>query len=334
LDLLSRRQLLQGSLGLAGLGLLSGCGVLPSLGQQPAKDPRIGILSNSGSISAFTEPFRRGLAELGYVEGQNLVIEWRDDEGHAERLAQNAAELVALNVDLIVTLGDGRVRAAKEATGTIPIVMSSAVDRAGAGLFESLGRPGGNVTGSIEGHPELNGRRLELLREIAPGMTRVTVIGQRTMPPQAAIYEELEVAARALSLQLRVVREPTAEALDEALAREAGEHTDALCVVHSGLILIQRAKIFDFAARKRLPAMYGNRLYAEAGGLAAYGADLLHMYYRAATYVDKILKGAKPADLPIELPTKFEFVINFKTAQALGLTIPPSVLQQATEIIS
>lgn len=333
---LGRRRFLGGGLGLAGLGLLAGCGLLPPQLQPGPGGPkvhRIGVLTNSGASSNLAGPFRRGLAELGYVEGQNLAIEWRADEGHADRLARNAAELVALHVDVIVAPGDNRTRAAKEATSTIPIVMtSSVVDPVGAGLIESFGRPGGNVTGPIEGHPELHGRRLQLLREIAPGMTRVTAIGQAS-PTQGAIYEELEAAARAFGLRLRVVRETTAEALDDALAREAGEPADALYVVHSGFIFSQRAKLFDFAARKGLPAMYGNRLYPEAGGLAGYGTDVLHMYYRAASYVGRILKGASPADLPVELPTKFEFVVNLKTARELGLTIPPSVLQQATEVI-
>ncbi len=335
---LRRRRFLQRvacvGLGALGAGLMSACGLVPPR-LQPAsggpKVPRIGILTNSGAASIVGEQLLRGLADLGYVEGQNLVVEWRADEGHAERLARNAAELVALHVDVIVALGDGRARAAKDATGTIPIVMSSGVDPVGTGVIESFGRPGGNVTGAIEGHPELHGRRLQLLREIAPGMTRVTAIGQAT--PTLAVYEELEAAARAFGLRLRAVRVSSAEALADALGREAGEPADALYVVHSGLISNQQAKIFDFAARKGLPAMYGNRLYAEAGGLAAYGHDVLHMYYRAATYVDRILKGAKPADLPVELPTKFEFVVNLKTAQALGLTIPSSVLQQATEVI-
>jgi putative ABC transport system substrate-binding protein len=327
----SRRQVVQGA-GAVGLGLLAGCGRWPGQAQPAAKVSRIGILNNSGPLAAFTEPFRKGLAELGYLEGQNLVIEWRGDEGHAERLAQNAADLVALRVDVIVTLGDHRAQAAKAATSAIPIVMTSVVDPIGAGLIESFGRPGGNVTGPIEGHPELHGRRLQLLGEIAPGMTRVTAIGQSAQA-YTAIYDELEVAARSLGLQVRVVREPTAEALDDALAREAGERTDVLYVVHSGFIFSQRAKIFDFAARKGLPAMYGNRLYPETGGLAGYGVEVLHMYYRAAIYVDKILKGAKPADLPVELPMRFDFVINLKTAHALGLTIPHHVLLQATEVI-
>jgi putative ABC transport system substrate-binding protein len=329
----TRRRFVQGA-GVAGLGLLAGCGRLPGQTQpsHPVKLHRIGILNNSGPRAAFTEPFRRGLAELGYLEGQNIVIEWRGDEAHAERLAQNAAELVALNVELIVTLGDHRAQAAKAATSTIPIVMSSVVDPVGSGLIESFGRPGGNVTGPIEGHPELHGKRLQLLGEIAPGMTRVTAIGQRT-PTYLAIYEELEDAAQSLGLQLRVVREPTAEALDDALAREAGERTDALYVVHSGFILSQHAKILDFATRKRLPAMYGNRLYAENGGLAAYGVDVLHMYYRTATYVDKILKGAKPADLPVEQPMRFEFVVNLTTAAALGITFPEPIRLQVTEVI-
>ena len=220
----------------------------------------------------------------------------------------------------------------REATSTIPIVLSAGVCPIGSGLIESFNRPGGNVTGTIEGHPQLHGKQLELLREISPGMTRVTVLGW-AIGETASRYDELQIAAQALGLELRIARVSTAEALAEALAREAGERTEAVLTLHSGFMSGQQRQIFDFAAGRRLPAMYGNRLYAEAGGLAAYGPDLLKIHYRSATYVDKILKGAKPADLPVEQPTTFDFIVNLKTAQALGLSIPQSVLLQATEVI-
>jgi putative tryptophan/tyrosine transport system substrate-binding protein len=322
----SRRQLVQGA-GTLGLGLLAGCGRWP--GQAPpAKIPRIGHLG-----SAFTNPLlTEQLAALGYVEGQTIVVEWRADEGRAERLAQNVAELVTLNLDLILAAGTDRARALRDATGTIPIVMHSGVDPVGAGLVESLARPGGNLTGAVEHHPELPGKQLELLHEMLPGITRVTALGH-TPSIDGARYDELWGAARALGLQLRVLRVPTVEALAEALAREAGERLEALLVVHSGLIASQQTQIVEFAARQGLPAMYGRRTYVEAGGLAAYGPNLRDIFYRVATDVDRILRGASPADLPVEQPMRFDFVINLRTAQALGLTIPPHVLLQATEVI-
>ena len=210
--------------------------------------------------------------------------------------------------------------------------MHSGVDPVGAGLVESLARPGGNVTGAVEHHPELSGKQLELLPEMVPGITHVTALG--SVPSlEAARYEELAMAGRALGLELRVLGVPTADALAEAISTEVGARTDALLVVHSGLIASQQAQIVGFAARERLPAMYGRSTYATAGGLAAYGPSLRDLYASAATQVDKILKGAKPADLPLEQPMRFDFVVNMKTAQALGLTIPYHVLLQATDVI-
>jgi putative ABC transport system substrate-binding protein len=282
-------------------------------------------------------PFRRGLADLGYIEGQTIVIEWRGDAGRAERLSENVAELLALDLDLIVAVGEPRARAAKDATSTIPIVLSAGVDPIGAGLIESFNRPGGNVTGVIESLPQLHGKQLELLRALSPGMTRVTVLsaggGSGGLLSASRRQEEIEVSGRALGLELRVRTASTAEALAEVLSREAGERPEAVLVVHSGFMSSQRQQIFDFAARTRLPVMFGSRLYVEAGGLAAYGPDLLAIHYRAAAYVDKILKGANPAELSVELPTKLDFSINLKAAQAIGITIPQSVLQQATEVI-
>jgi putative tryptophan/tyrosine transport system substrate-binding protein len=327
----SRRHFVQG-MGAVSLGLLAGCGRLPGQGPpQPASgEPKI---PNIGHLGASTNALvTEALAALGYLEGQTIHIEWRTDEGRAERRDQHVAELVNLNLDLILAAGTDRARALRDATGTIPIVMLSGVDPVGAGLVESLAHPGGNVTGAVEHHPELPGKQLELLREIVPGSTAVTALGSGPSL-DGARYEELVVAARALGLQLRALRVPTAEAVAEALQREAGERTDALLVVHSGLVASQQTQIFEFAARQGLPALYGRRTYAEAGGLAAYGPNLGDLYYRAATQVDKILRGAKPADLPIEQPMRFDFVINAKTAQALGLTIPQHVLLQATEVI-
>jgi putative tryptophan/tyrosine transport system substrate-binding protein len=334
-QVLTRRRLIQGSVALAGLTLLSGCGRLSW--QAQAKVPRVGCLSLGGPGSTLEAPFRRGLADLGYIEGQTIVIEWRGDAARAEQLAENVAELLALDLNLIVAVGEPRARAAKDATSTIPIVLSAGVDPIGAGLIESFNRPGGNVTGVIESLPQLHGKQLELLRALSPGMTRVTIVtaggGDGGLTAASRRREEIEVAARALGLELRVLTASTAEALAEALSREAGERTEAVLTLHSGFMSSQQQQIFDFAARRRLPVMYGNRLYAEAGGLAAYGPDLLAIHYRAATYVDKILKGADPAELAVEQPTKLDFIINLNAAQAIGLTIPQSVLQQATEVI-
>jgi putative tryptophan/tyrosine transport system substrate-binding protein len=324
MDHWSRRQFVKG---VAGLGLLAGCGRWPGQTAQPANIPRIGHLGAS-----INPMLTEQLATLGYVEGQTIHIEWRTDEGHAERQAQHIAELVNLNLDLILAAGTDRARALRDATVTIPIVMLSGVDPVGAGLVESLAHPGGNVTGAVEHHPELPGKQLELLRELVPGSSHVTALGS-TPSFDGARFEELVVAARALGLQLRVLRVPTTEALAEAFPRAAGERTDALLVMHSGVMASQQTQVLEFAARQGLPAMYGRRTYVEAGGLAAYGPNLQDLYYRAATQVDKILRGAKPADLPVEQPTRFDFVINLKTAQALGLTIPPHVLLQATEVI-
>ena len=331
----SRRRFLRDSLALACLGLAAGCGAVPPWAPPAptvARVPRIGCLSLGGPSSNFDAHFRRGLAELGYVEGQTILIEWLADEGREERLSENVAQLLALGLDLVVAVGESRARAMRQATATLPIVLSAGVDPVGAGLIESFNRPGGNVTGTIESHPQLHGKQLELLREIAPGIARVTVLAQGGATA-ASRFDELQAAARTLGLDLRVVRASTAEALADALAGEAGEPPDAVLTLHSGFMYSQRHQVFDFADRKRLPAMYGNRLYAEAGGLAAYGPDLLAIHHRAATYVDKILKGAKPAELSVELPTTFDFVINLKAAQVLGRNIPPSVLAQATEII-
>jgi putative ABC transport system substrate-binding protein len=314
---------------LVGLGLLGGCGIAPPGAQPARKVPRIGV-SLAIVESPTGELLRQGLAEFGYVEGRNLLIEWRADEGSAERIARNAAELVNLNLDLIVANGTERAVAVKQTTSTIPIVMTSGTDPVGAGLIDSFAHPGGNVTGHLESHPQLASRQLELLREIAPGITHVTALGYGQADPRDG---ELAIAARTLGLQLRVVKTPTAEALEDALAGLAGDRTDALLVVHSGFMTIQQAKLFEFAARKRVPAMYGRRPYAEAGGLAAYGPNLQELFSRMAEYVDKILRGARPAELPVLQPSRFDFAINLSTARALSLTIPPSVLAQATDVI-
>ena len=280
--------------------------------QQAAKVPRIGFLvASSASDSAYArliEAFRQGLRDLGYVEGQNIFIEYRYAEGTYERLPALAAELVRLKVNVIVSHSTPGPSAAKQATSTIPIVMTSAGDPVGSGLVSSMAQPGGNITGLSLMAPELGGKRLQLLKQFLPGLSRVAVLWNATNPYATMVAREAEAAAT---------------------KGRAG----ALIVAEDPLTITKRTQIVDFAAKSRLPAMYGVKEFVDAGGLMSYGAHLADLYRRAATYVDKILKGAHPGDLPVQQPTRFEFVINRKTARALGLTIPPSLLQRADEVI-
>jgi putative tryptophan/tyrosine transport system substrate-binding protein len=280
------------------------------------------------------EAFRQGLRELGYVEGQNLIIESRYAEGSEERLPDLAAELVRLKVEVIVAGGSSTIRAAQHATRTIPIVMAGSYDPVGRGLVASLARPGGNTTGVSTLGAELPGKRLELLKETVPQSARVAVLANPAAGGYESVMHNLTGAAQALGLQLRVVELRRAEELDTAFATMTREGVDALIVVPDRALMDGlRGRTVDLAATHRLPAMYDGREYVVAGGLMSYGPSLLDMFQRAATYVDRILKGAKPADLPVAQPTKFELVINLKTAKALGLTVPPSLLFQANEVI-
>jgi len=304
---------------------------------QPAgKVYRIGRLIPGPPIesSAFEEAFRQGLHELGYVEGQNLVIEYRYAEGSLDRLRDLADELVRLKVDVIVTGGVAAVRAAEHATRTIPIVMAATFDPLGQGLVASLAHPGGNITGLSFLSAELPGKRLELLKETVPQSTRIAVLANPANPSYESHMHNLTVAARALGLQLHIVEVRRADVLDNAFTAMTHAGADALIVLSDPLLMDSlRGRVTDLAATHRLPAMYDWRMYVDAGGLMAYGPSLSDTHRRAAGYVDKILKGAKPADLPVEQPTKFELVINLKTAKALGLTIPPTMLFQADEVI-
>jgi len=305
---------------------------------QPAKKvPRIGFLvAASASDTAYVrliEAFRQGLRDLGYVEGRNVVIEYRYAGEKSERLPALAAELVRLKVDVIVSHGTPGPLAAKQATSAIPIVMTSTGDPAASGFVSSLARPGGNVTGLSLMVPELGGKRLQLLKEILPGLSRVAVLWNAATPYASLVVRETEATATTLGVQLQslVVRGP--DDFEGALAAATSGRAGALTVVEDPLTITKRTQIVDFAAKSRLPAIYGVKEFVDAGGLMSYGVHLADLYRRAATYVDKILKGAKPADLPVQQPTKFEFVINLKTAKALGLTIPPSVLHRADELI-
>ena len=278
----------------------------------------------------YVDAFRQGLRELGYIEEQNIRLEYRWAEGGFPDLAAN---LVRGRVDLIFAWGTTAATAAKRATGTIPIVFVAAADPVGSGLVASLARPGGNVTGLTNISAELSVKMLELLKQVAPGVARVGVLRNPGNPVSALQLKQTEIAARSLGVQLQVVdaREPSE--LEGAISTLTRERADALTVLADPMLLSQRARIADLAARSRLPAVFNVRQYAEAGGLLAYGPSLADLFHLAATYVDKILKGARPADLPVEQPTKFELVLNLRTARALGLTIPPPVLARADEII-
>ncbi len=311
---------------------------LAAAAQQPSKVARIGLLSPS-SLAAnphLREAFSQGLRDLGYVEGQNVAIEYRSAEGKLEQLPELAAELVRLKVAVIVTSGTPAAQAAKQATTTTPIVMATAADAVGSGLVAGLAWPGGNITGTSFLGAELVPKRLELLKEAVPGMTRVGVLSHPGVPSEGTVkimLEETEAAARALRVRLQRLEARGPNEFDRAFTTMSRERASGLIVLPSSMFLTERRRIVDLAARSRLPAMYYFREFAEAGGLMSYGPNVSDLWRRAATYVDKILKGAKPADLPVEQPTRFELVINLKTAKALGLTIPPSVLIRADQVI-
>ena len=305
--------------------------------QSTAKIGRIGYLTPSLAANPHLhEAFRQGLRDLGYVEGRNLVIEFRDAEGKHERLPALAAELVALRVDLIAAINTPAVLAAKQTTTTLPIVFAAVGDPVGSGLVTSLARPGGNVTGPSGFAPELGGKRLELLKQAVPGVSRVAVLwqpgafGERT---EKDMLKGAEATARALGVRLQFVEARGPADFDRAFSDMTRARAGALTVLPSAMFLGERSRLVDLAAKNRLPAVYPPREYVDAGGLMSYGSNAADSFRRAATYVDKILKGAKPGDLPVEQPTKFELVINIKAAKALGLTIPDSLLKRADEVI-
>ncbi len=306
-------------------------------GQQAAQIPRIGFLSpdspSDPRVLGRFRAFQQGLRELSYVEGQNIAIESRWAEGRWDRLPGLAAELVRLKVDVIVTYGPPAIQAVKQATRTIPIVMAGVIDPETTGFVASLARPGGNITGLSLMAPELVGKQLEILKEVVPKVSRVALLGNPTNAGTAPQLRNAQNAARALGIQLQPQEARGPSEIDSAFAAMSKEQVGAVIVLVDLTLIAQRTRIADLAAKRHLPAVYGMRDHVEAGGLMAYGASVLDRYRRAAGYVDKILKGAKPADLPIEQPTKFELVINMKTAKALGLTIPPSVLLRADQLI-
>lgn len=297
--------------------------------QQAASIPRVGFLDPGPAGPSLA--FRQGLHALGYVEGETVIIEWRAWEGHPERAPELIAELIRLPVDVLVVAGSRLVTVAKQATTTIPIVMVAGGDPVETGLIASFARPGGNITGLTVQHPELHGKTLEFLKEALPHLSRVAVL-REAAGPQAAM-REMEVAARALGLQLQTLAVRDATEFPTAFLTAMEGRPEALQVSETAMLNAHLPQIAAFAAQRRLPAIGQTRLAVEAGLLMSYGPDLVDLFRRAATYVDKILKGAKPGDLPVERPVKFQLVINLKTAQALGLTIPPVLLFQADEVI-
>ncbi len=310
---------------------------LAARAQQPGRVPRIGYLSplnRNASAVIRDDAFQQGLRELGYVEGANIVIEYRFADGRFDRLPALAAELVQIKVDVIVALLTQASVAARDATKTIPIVIAGVSDPVGAGLIPNLARPGGNVTGTSSQTSEVVGKSLEFLKEAIPGVARAAALWNPANAVfQAQMLKEAGVAAATLKLQLRTFGARDADELDAAFAAIAQERADALLVLADPFLASHQARIIDFALKQRLPAIYGIKTYAAAGGLMTYGPSMESQFRRAASYVDRILKGAKPADLPVEQPTLFELVINLKTAKALGITIPTTLLGRADQVI-
>jgi len=305
--------------------------------QQPAKVPRIGYLSGASlaGLAARIEAFRQGLRELGYVEGKNIDIEWRSAEGNTDRLSELAAELVRLKVDVFVSPGPTVTRAVKEATSTIPIVMAQDTDPVGSGFIASLARPGGNITGLATLAPEVGGKQMEIMKEISPKISRVAVLGNSINPGDAQALRETVLAAGSIEVYLRYLDILNPKDIEPAFRAAAKGRADALLVFGNPILNRPntRKQIIDLAIKQRLPTMYTRPEFIEAGGLMYYGTNYNDLFRRAATYVDKILKGAKPADLPVEQPSKFEFIVNLKAAKQIGLPIPPQVLARADRVI-
>jgi putative tryptophan/tyrosine transport system substrate-binding protein len=307
---------------------------LDSFAQQPTKLPRIGYLSLRSGGESRDEAFRHGLRELGYVEGKNIVLELRYGDGKADRLRELAAELVRLKVDVIVSAGPFTTRAAKEATAATPIVMAYDPDPVGSGFAASLARPGGNITGLSALAPEIAGKQLAILKTVLPRLSHLAILGNSTRPGNAQSLREVESAAGKLGVELQYIDVLRPEDIETAFQSATKARADAVLILLPGNFLLSRRKqIAELAAKGRLPAMLSGREYVEDGALMSYGVSFPDLFGRAATYVDKILKGAKPGDLPIEQPTKFELVVNAKTAKTLGIKIPQAILVQATEVI-
>ena len=303
---------------------------LPVEGQQPTKIQRVGYLASTRS--ALPKAFRQGLQDLGYVEEKNIAFEFRASGGKPERNVELAADLVRLKVDVIVAEGAGAIRAAKDATSTIPIMMSEVNDPIALGFVASLAHPGGNITGISNLSPELSGKRLELITEVIPKVSRVALLAYRGVAMRTSI-EETELAARSLRLQLQLLEVDGPGEFEGAFANAKKQRAEALMQIQAGVLSPYQRRIIELAAKNRLPALYNNRVDVEAGGLMSYGFNVVERQQRVAALVDKILKGTKPADLPVEQPTKFEFIVNLKAAKQIGLTIPPNVLARADRVI-
>ena len=303
--------------------------------EQTTKIPKIGFLITSSptAIAPRMEAFRQGLQELGYVEGKNIILEQRHAYGKADQLPALTAELLHLKVDLIVTSGPTATRPAKEATSTIPIVMTFDDDPVGSGFVASLAHPGGNITGLSTLSPEISGKQLELLREILPKLVRIAVIGTKSRQGTAQALKAIESAAAAFRVKLQYIDIPDSKRIENAFHAASKGRANAIVVLQSPVFNSQRPQIAELALKNRLPTAYPREEFVQDGGLMSYGVSILHLDKRAATYVDKILKGAKPADLPVEQPTKFEFIVNLKAAKQIGLTIPPNVLTRADRVI-
>ena len=306
----------------------------PVQAQEPTKLPRIGFLRGPDYPTVYIERFRHGLRELGYLEGQNIAVEYRDGQSHEERYFELAADLVRLKVDLIVVGGGaGTVRPVKKATSIIPIVMTNVSDPIGAGFIASFARPGGNITGLSSVSHDLSGKRLELLKESFPQVSRFAVLYDITNQTKRDEYKDTENTAQSLAVQLQSLEVKSPNDFEAALKAAAQKRSGAVLVLPNGLTNTHRKRIADLATQSRLPTMWAESQLLDGGGLMSYGPDYADLWYRAATYVDKILKGAKPAELPVEAPKKFELVINLKTAKQIGLTIPPNVLARADRVI-
>jgi putative tryptophan/tyrosine transport system substrate-binding protein len=307
----------------------------PAEAQQAKKIPRIGFLG-AASASALTsqlDAFRQGLHELGYIEGKNIVVEYRYADAKVDRVPELAAELVDLKVDVIVTYQTPSVLALKKASATIPIVFAMLSFPVENGIIASFARPGGNATGLTVLSEELNGKRLELLKETAPKITRIGVLSNLANPTQPLEWKEIQAAAQGLALKLQSLGVRSAKDFDSVFEAALKERVQALINLPEALLIAHLNRIVEFAAKNKLPAMYSSPEFVQAGGLMSYGPIITDLFRRAATYVDKILKGTKPADLPVERPTKFQFLINLKTAKEIGLTIPPNVLARADKVI-
>ena len=313
--------------------------LLPTLSsaeaQQPMKAPRVGLLLQGTSTSLMTrlEGFQQGLRERGYVEGKNIALEQRFDDDREERLPALAADLARLRVDIIVAAATPAVKAAKQATATVPIIIVHSADPVALGLVASLARPGGNVTGLSSASPDYSGKQLELLKEAVPKLSRIAILWNAANPGTAIAFREMQDAVRVLKLSVQSLEVRRSEDLAPAFKNVPKQRGMGLVTLLDPLVVSQRARIVELASESRLPAIYPTKEFVEAGGLMSFGADLTDSYRRAAIFVDKILKGAKPAELPVEYPTKFIFTVNLKTAKQIGLTIPPNILAMADKVI-